>query len=455
MKTVEVAQAIQHYLGAQWRRRYFDPARLHAFQDERARRMVAFAHAQSPFYNAHWAGCALDRWRELPPVDKVKMMANFDSFNTRGVSGAQAMAVALQAERSRDFRPQIGDLTVGLSSGTSGHRGLFLVSPCEQAAWAGVILARALHQIRLWRRRVAFFLRSHSNLYAQASGLLIDLRYFDLMTPIAEAVAALNRCQPSILVGPPSLLAMLADAAEEGSLRIAPERLISVAEVLEPQEQVRLLRSFQAPVHQIYQCTEGLLAVSCPEGRLHLQEDIVVVEEEALPNEPKIYPRTVASSGALSPARRIAPIVTDLWRKTQPIIRYQLNDVLQMDDRVCPCGSCFRVIAAVEGRRDDVVYFIGAGGVRQAFFPDTIRRMVLLSDPHIVDYAAVQEADGELRIHLAVRASSDFAAVAGDVQRNVASTLALYGCTANLIAIENGLPPSPPSAKRRRVRRMQ
>ena len=59
MKGVEFARAATHYIGAQWRWRRLDPARLQAFQDERARKMVANAHAHSPFSRAHCAG--LDR----------------------------------------------------------------------------------------------------------------------------------------------------------------------------------------------------------------------------------------------------------------------------------------------------------------------------------------------------------------------------------------------------------
>jgi hypothetical protein len=35
-------------------------------------------------------------------------------------------------------------LTVGLSSGTSGNRGVFLVSRAERLRWAGILLGRAL-----------------------------------------------------------------------------------------------------------------------------------------------------------------------------------------------------------------------------------------------------------------------------------------------------------------------
>jgi phenylacetate-CoA ligase len=313
------------------------------------------------------------------------------------------------------------------------------VSPQEQAAWAGVILARALHRIDLRGTRVAFFLRANSNLYEQADGFLIQLRYFDLMLPLEEAIAALNSFQPHIVVAPPLLLGMLAEARIEDRLRIHPGRLISVAEVLEPQDRQRLEASFAAPVDQIYQCTEGLLAVSCPAGALHLQEDIVAVQLEPLDSRD---------------ATRVSPVVTDLWRTTQPIIRYRLNDVLRMADRPCRCGSPFRVIEAIEGRADDICYFIDAGGALRPFFPDTVRRMILQADETILDYQAFQGGAGQLRIHLAVAPGSDFGPVARTVSEQVAAVVASYGCRPPAVSVELGLAPLTPGAKRRRVQRL-
>jgi phenylacetate-CoA ligase len=331
-------------------------------------------------------------------------------------------------------------LTVGLSSGTSGHRGLFLVGPHEQAAGAGVILARALHKLQPRRTRVAFFLRSHSNLYAQVNGALLQLRYFDLMAPLAQSIAALDEYQPHIVVGPPSLLGFLAAAQEEGRLCIRPQRLIAVAEVLEPHDDLRLNHCFGAPVHQVYQCTEGLLAVSCPHGSLHIQEDIVAIQCEPLPAEPGGAPR-------------VTPVVTDLWRRTQPIIRYRLDDVLQLAEGPCACGSCFRVIARIEGRCDDVCYFVEPGGTRRPFFPDTIRRAVLLAEAGIADYMAVQERDGHLCVHLALQPGADPAAAQGAVAANIAAATQQYGCLPPALEVSVQLPPSLAGSKRRRVQR--
>lgn len=450
MHPTQTAQIVTHYVRAQWRWRTLRGARLHAYQEQRAQQIATYAAQHSPFYRRHWHGHHLAEWRTLPTVDKQLMMANFDQFNTRGVPLADAMAVAIRAEQVRDFLPTVAGLTVGLSSGTSGHRGLFLVSDAEQSAWAGVILARALHHLRRGQTRVAFFLRAHSNLYARASGSLIDLRYFDLMLPLATAVRALNTYQPHLVIGPPSLLGFLADAQTAGALHIHPQRLISVAEVLEAQDQARLSSTFAAPVHQVYQCTEGLLAVSCPHGSLHLQEDLVAIQTEPLtPDSPP------PSSGASEP---VTPIVTDLWRRTQPIIRYRLNDVLRMRNQPCPCGSSFRVIEAIEGRCDDVCYFYANDGTLRPFFPDTIRRMILLASSLITDYAAIQTADGQLCIHLALAEPAAHGperdAVAAAVRLSTVAVANQYGCRAPQLEIEFQLPPPVAGAKRRRVQRL-
>ncbi len=426
-----------HFVRARWRWATLRGPRLRRYQERHARRIVAYTRRHAPFYRAHWAGHDPRHWRSLPPVDKRLMMEHFDSFNTVGIGREAAMALALRAERERDFTPTLDGYTVGLSSGTSGHRGLFVADAWEQAAWAGTILARTIHQLGT-RLRVAFFLRSNSNLYEQVGGVLVQFRFFDLMTPLDEAVRALNAFAPAVIVGPASLLGLLATARQRGSLRARPRRLIAVAEVLEPDERARLESVFDVRMEQIYQCTEGLLAISCAAGSLHIQEDLVALQLEPLP-------------GA---AGRVTPIITDLWRRTQPIIRYRLNDVLQMDPCPCRCGSPFRVIQAIEGRCDDLCLFEAADGGLRPFFADTIRRMILLADPAISDYQAVQERPGHLRIHLDVTAPVAFDRVAAALRASVAATVAGYGCRPATVQIWPGVPPAVAGAKRRRVVRV-
>src|SRR5262245_52007899 len=124
----EEAAIAAHYIGARWRFQHLRGEGLARYQERRAHRIVAFARRHAPYYRGRMEGMQTEAWACLPPIGKAEMMAHFDTFNTCGIRREAAMEVALRAEASRDFRPMLNGLTVGLSSGTSGHRGLFLVS---------------------------------------------------------------------------------------------------------------------------------------------------------------------------------------------------------------------------------------------------------------------------------------------------------------------------------------
>ena len=150
----------------------------------------------------------------------------------------------------------------------------------------------------------------------------------------------------------------------------------------------------------------------------------------------------------------MTPIVTDLWRKTQPIIRYRLNDVLRLAGKPCRCGSDFRVVEAIEGRCDDVCYFVTDAGGTRPFFPDVIRRMVLLASDAITEYQAVQERPGQLRVRVALLTGADADAMDAALRRSADETMAWYGCRPMDLTIEHELEPLAPDMKRRRVRRL-
>jgi len=381
------------------------PAGVARWQERRARRFLPGVVAASPFYRDHLAGCGVDDWRSWPIVDKGMLMAAFDRWTTCGLRLADALAVAEGAERSRDFAPLLGDVAVGLSSGTSGRRGVFVAGAQERAAWAGAVLARTLPGSILARHRVAFFLRANSRLYEAVGSRRLRFRFFDLCEPFESHLSPLATLDPTVLVGPPSLLVALADEASEGRLRIGPRKVISVAETLEPPDEARIRAAFGAPVHQIYQATEGFLAATCRHGTLHVNEDIVAIEPEWLDGAGidvaggRGRAAMVMHAGDDRPRTHFTPIVTDLHRTTQPVIRYRLDDVLVAAPRACPCGSPRRALAAVDGRRDDV--FIGEGAVgRVPVFADALRRAFVVAAPEAVGWRAVQTAAG--RIELAI-----------------------------------------------------
>lgn len=368
-----------HFARTRWPLDFRDRDRLEAWQQARLRRFLGDVLPRAPRFR----GMKPTSLAELPTMDKAAMMADFQAYNTHGIGLDEAIQVAFKAETTRDFAPMLGDLTVGLSSGTSGNRGVFLVSQAERLRWAGILLGRALPRHLLgrllapWRPalRIAFFLRANSNLYTTLNSRRIDFGFYDLLLGAEAALPRLNASQPDVLVGPPSLLRALAAEARAGRLVIAPSHVISVAEVLEDSDREALRAAFNVATHQLYQATEGFLGYTCEHGTLHLNESFVHLEPDWL---------DAAHS-------RFQPIITDFTRTSQLIVRYRLNDVLRVTTQPCPCGRAERAIAAVEGRADEVLWLPALGSGRAvAVYPDLIRRAMLFAGPAVREYELTQ-----------------------------------------------------------------
>lgn len=321
----------------------------------------------------------------MPVIDKQVMLTHFEQFNSAGIRLGDAMARALEAECSRDFRPELGDITVGLSSGTQGPRSAFMVSRQERLKWAGIMLARVLTpamlmQMVLGRRplKVAFLMRANSNLYTTLASRRIDFRFYDLLDGVAPHLASLQAHAPDILVAPSRVLGWLAQAQLAEQLTLAPTKLIAVAEVLEPDDRQRVEQAFGRPVDQLYQCTEGFLAYTCTHGVLHMNEEYVHIEPEWLDEE-----RT-----------RFTPVITDFTRTTQHFIRYRLNDVLRVRKMPCSCGNAALALDAVEGRSDDILWLPAQQEQQlRPLFPDAVRHAVSVESVTLPDYRIEQHGN--------------------------------------------------------------
>jgi putative adenylate-forming enzyme len=370
---------------ARWNTRSTTRAELEKWQEQRVLSFLREIVPKSPYYKRAFSTLDHSEWRKLPVIDKTEMMSCFSEMNTAGIRKEEAFHLALRAERTRDFSATLGTVTVGLSSGTTGNRGLFLVERKEAWAYAGTLLGKILPDLFKGRHRAALFLRSNSNLYEGTRNPFLEFQYFDLTRAMAEHVGSLNRFEPTLIVGPPSVLRELARFSIEGSLRISPTKIYSAAEVLEPLDRRFIEDAFRTRTDQIYQCTEGFIGVSCSHGTIHLNEDLLVIEREAVPS-------------ADGRSEYFVPVITDFTRKTQPIIRYRLNDLLLPKKRACPCGSLFTALESISGRSDDILYF-GA----KAVLPDFIRRALILSSEAIEEYRVIQHHPHELEIQLKCR----------------------------------------------------
>lgn len=365
-----------------------------AFQAKKLQTFAKQVLSKSRFYLPYFNGKEF-MWDLVPIMNKTTFMENFDAINTQGITKEAALKVALEAENSRDFHNEIQGITIGLSTGTSGKRGIFLVSEDERAMWVALVMQNVIKPKFLQKQKVAFFLRANSNLYSAVESSLFKFSYFDIFKPINVLLDTLNHYQPGILAGPPSMLVDICLAQKNKKIAIYPQQIISFAEVLHANDKELIENTFQLKITEVYQCTEGFLGSTCQYGTMHLHENFIQFEKEWIDNE------------------RFYPIVTDFSRHSQPIVKYRMDDILQIKTSPCACGSALLAIEKIIGRDDDVLIFQG-----KKVYPDLISRKIAQCTDAFYKYEIVQTANNQLTIGIECD-TSNFENICIDFQKTL------------------------------------
>lgn len=371
-------QILLELIKASFRPRFKNRKELEDFQKRKLQKQLLWVKENSEFYKHR----SEENLEDFPLMNKEQMMLHFDELNTEGIKKADAFRIANQAEETRDFTETLKKgLTVGLSSGTSGNKGIFLATQSERAQWVAEVLRRVLPIKLFHKQHIAFFLRSNSTLYESIKSSVFAFHYFDLKRTISDLYEDLVTLNPEILIAPPSVLLALSELKEKNQQVFSFTKIISVAEVLESDVKTTLERRFGMQIAQVYQATEGFLGSSCSEGVLHLHEDLIHVDCKFLDEE----------------KTKFHPIISDFNRKTQPMLRYELNDILHLKKEPCKCGSVLLAIDHIEGRSDDVLEF-----GEQKIFPDFFRHAIILTSDSIQNFRLTQVNNSKILVELSL-----------------------------------------------------
>lgn len=346
--------------------------KLDAYQNKKIKKHLDYIVKHSKFYS-EYKGKKLN---EFPIIDKNIMMTNFNEMNTVGLNKDKAIQIAINSEKSRDFKVKYGKITVGLSSGTSGSRGLFIASDFERAKWTGIILSKLLPSLIFKKQKIALFLRSDSELYNSVNSKILKFSFFDMINDYNNNIKKLNELKPDILIAPASMLKILAENTDK--MDIKPKKIYSCAEVLTKSDRLYINRALNTKIGEIYQATEGFLGYSLnSEMGLCINEDLIYVEKEYIDIE----------------KTRFIPIITDFERKSQPIIRYRLNDIWVENNEK---NDVILMLSNIEGREDDIFVFLDDSGNKIKIFPDFIRRVFMLNFDEILEYNVIQKSLNEI-----------------------------------------------------------
>lgn len=419
------------YVAHQLKRRFYewDLTTLHKHQAERVNKILSYARVHSSYYNQVLSSpvdlCS------VPKMDKAKMMIHFDAINTAGLIRDELVQFRIRQEREGKIGLFRDEYSVGLSSGTSGSRGLVVLSKLERQLYGCLLWARSGIPDEIKSYRVLFALRTNNPSFMEPKSFGVKLVYVDYTHPPEELVGLINEKKLNIIAGPPSLLTLI--ARQRKSIAHKIDTLISYAEVLDDETRAYLEQTFAAPVTQIYQGAEGFLGSTCTRGKLHLNEDTVLVEEEDI-------------GDPTGKAKKV--IVTDLYRTTLPMIRYSLEDVLELDPEQCECGSCFRVIQRIHGRVDDLFLLKGTSDEIRYLFPDYVVRSINQASDAILEFQAIQHSLDSIEIRLVMKPGADRAALENTIRENLEWRIKKAGGQLNEINFNDKPPERNPQSQK-------
>lgn len=161
----------------------------------------------------------------------------------------------------------------------------------------------------------------------------------------ATYVRALNRFRPTFVQGHPSALSLLANAALDAGIEIAPiPHIVVTGESLLEKDRLGISNAYGAHVFGTYGMGENCVAAGeCPQlNGYHINPAIGITE--------------LVDLGG--PAPEI--IATSLLNDVMPLIRYRTGDLATaIESSPCPCGRSWPRIHGLLGRSDDSIATTG------------------------------------------------------------------------------------------------
>jgi len=356
-------------LGARSTRRtpYLSQDEMRSRQLDRLRQMVAHAYETVPFYREIYRGVGFEpgdlrdeaTFQKLPTVTKDQVIEAFP-------------------DRILSSKFELEDLIISRSSGSSGK-------VLDVAYDAHTMIAYVLATIRLYQ--MGFDYRPwHRHVYVYTSPYPIDsvfglypLTFVSTLAPIDEILCVLMDVNPQLVVCYPSHLRQIAEVASHTQIERIRPLLVSVSSEMSSQSERDVLAEiFGCPVLDNYSSEEmARIASQCREKSYHVFEDMNYIE-------------TLDGDG--SPTEGLGRIVaTNLHNFAVPLIRYEQNDLAQLEPPGCGCGRNFRRLRQLQGRQNDSFTMPSGRVLTSGFLLDATYEFLLTHRTAIRDFCLVQE----------------------------------------------------------------
>lgn len=305
----------------QWR----DPEKLVAIQNGKLKSIVQTAYQNVSYYRRLFDEC------------------NLSPASIQTIGDLEKIPITTKADLQRCAEEEILNKLFAIETLTSEHSSGSMGQPFRVYYDP---LYRSVRNMLFLRGLIAVGYRiGHKVLLVTEPGKknksFLRWYYSSILNPPERLITELNREKPDLLYGCKTSLVSMAEFVRDTRIRVhCPKRIVSTAEILNPESRALLERVFSAKVFDFYGSTEmGLVGWECKPGEgYHLSVDSVIVEFLPIPE-----------NSGLS-----RMVMTNLDLNAMPLIRYESGDLgLPGPLERCPCGRGLPRLQRVEGRQND------------------------------------------------------------------------------------------------------
>ncbi len=387
---------ILHNVGQLRQHERWSRSRLETFQAESLRRLREYAYARSPFYQRFHHGLFDRPLAELPVLTKTMLMGHFDDLVTdRSIRLDAVREFAATQTANRLF---LDRYWVTATSGSSGHPGFFLFNEPEWLTmvasyargqeWSGARV-NPLHRRKMVTVASTSPWHTSSQVAVTAQSSSRPSIRIAASEPLEVIVQQLNDYQPNLLIAYASMSRILAEEQLAGRLHIRPDKAFAVSERLTEETRRRVKMAWGDEPFNQYVATEtaGIASEYRKCRHMHLFEDLVIVEVVDEDNQP-VRPGTYGAK----------LLVTTLFGRTQPLIRYELKDSVRLGTEACSSGLPFGILESVQGRVEDELVLPAKSGGRVTIQPLVFNRVMDILP--VSGWQIVQGADDSLTLLL-------------------------------------------------------
>ncbi|MFH1441974.1 MAG: hypothetical protein ABIH18_08055 [Candidatus Omnitrophota bacterium] len=383
-----------------------NPQQIKALQLKRFRKLLKHTLRKSKFYRDYYIshGIKINSIDEitpesLPPINKKILMDNYDdlvcdpSLKRKDLEAFIIDPLNLDKKYKNIYQ-------VIHTSGSTGTLGIFVYGPDDWNLLRALVLSRISKMLNPFKKTKFAFIGVVDGHYAgislvkDAPKFLYKLLLISINMPLKHIIQKVNVFNPDIISGYSSGIYLLAQEQLKGNINIKPKRILCSADPLTLEMAEVINKAFSVYPINFYAASESIgMGVQCEYHRgIHLFNDwhyFEVVDKEFRSVNP-------GESGRL--------VMTELYNYTQPLIRYQMNDEVILDDKPCQCGCPFPVIREFAGRNEDYLWFKKNGSEEDFIHPGLI---IELFSPGLEKLQVVQTEKNRLLMKVIVSQNKD------------------------------------------------